>query len=208
MSYKRAFILDYSADVNKYGLHIHCDLYNEEGQRQDSALTKRIKEVINGVYLITISNIPEDFRGGLFLFYETQPDASTSSSSSEDNPFGYLASYAINPEECEYIKALYHSEIDYIVDDDAGVDRWTVALFKNGMHLSLLEVTSPSLVVFDEAGVLKFSQSLTQLGSTRFLKYYASGAERGNPGENLSAETFATIDGEIRFFPRIHGRDS
>lgn len=205
MSYKRTFILDYSADASKRDLELLCVLKNVEGE-VIKEFHEHIVEIDRGVYQITISGIQDDHRGSLSVY-----QATNSSTSSSDDPITFLAAFAINPEECEYVKALYHSEIDYLVDDAAGIDKWTVAFFKNGILLPFTSLDTPTLFVYEEGGSLKFYGSLTVLGgglAARFCKYYATGAERGLPGENLNGLAYAVIDGVYTLFPRIHGRDS
>lgn len=209
MSYHRTFLLDLNNDSSRYGLDLVCLLKNTNGETVKEFNDVAV-EVERGVYQITISNIQDDHRGSL-LVYSNVGDSSSTSSSSEES-LTYLAGFAINPEECEYIKALYHAEIDLVIDDDSAVDRWTVAFFKNGVQIHYHEpgFEDQVLSIYDENGNSIFSGAdLTQLsGSSNFYRYYASGAERITPGDNISAVAYATIDGALRQFPRIHGRDS
>lgn len=210
MSYERVFVLDVTQDTSKHGLSLHCSLRNKNGA-EVSVFHENIHELIPGLYQIYLQTVPDDFRGTMLVFHEDDL-GETSSSSSEDSGFTYLAAFAINPEECEYVKNLYHCEIDYVVDDAAALDRWTVAFFVNGVYITdANRVTAANIWVLEETGGYRIAgASLTHLGGVGigFWVYYASGIFRGQPGENLSAFVQATIDGKTFIFPRIHGRDS
>lgn len=209
MSYRRTFLLDLNNDSSKHGLDLVCFLKNTSGEIIQEFSDVAV-EVERGVYQITISNIQDDHRGSL-LIYSNVGDSSSTSSSSEEQ-LTYLAGFAINPEECEYVKALYHSEIDLVIDDANLLDRWTVAYFKNGVQIRHYEpgFADQALSLYDENGNSIFTfATLSQLNSgSNFYGYIATGAERTNKGEVNPAVAYATIDGVFRQFPRIHGRDS
>lgn len=209
MSYRRTFLLDLNNDNSKHGLDLVCFLKDTSGQTVEEFSNAGV-EIEKGVYQITIYTAYDDHRGSLLVYANTNDSSSTSSSSEES--LTYLAGFAINPEECEYVKALYHAEIDLVIDDANGVDRWTVAYFKNGVQIRYHEegFADQLLNVRDENGVsVLASVSLTQVsGTSNFWRYYATGAERSSPGDNLTAVARATIDGALREFPRILGRDN
>lgn len=207
MSYKRTFLVDVSSDSAKYGLSslLYAILYDESGI-EVATFDHTFLEVASGVYQINIDGIPNRHRGSLLIFGNINyPDTQ---SSSEDIAY-FLGGFAINPEECEYIKALYHSEINLTIDNIDGVDVWTVAFFENGVQLTNTELSSPRLLILDETGSTVVNGVLTQLGSTYFYRYSASGANRIVEGEPFNAVAYATMpDNVIHEFPRIIGRDT
>ncbi|MGV8131179.1 MAG: hypothetical protein ACP5N7_03730 [Candidatus Pacearchaeota archaeon] len=207
MSYQRTFLLDLSNDSTKYGLDLVCFLKNTLGQTIQE-FSSVIVEVERGVYQITIPTIQDNHRGCL-LIYSNVGDSSSTSSSSEE-PLTYLAGFAINPEECEYVKALYHSEINLTRDDIDGTDVWTVVFFKNGIPiLDTNELGTPGLIVIDETGTLVFNSILSQVGTSYFYRLTKSGAYRIQDGEPFNAVAYALMsDGLNHEFPRIHGRDT
>ena len=92
------YTLDYDFYIGSQntGLTIHGQLLNTDRTTQGSEITTGIGEINNGHYLAHITTIPDDHRGAIKFYESGSPDTS-------------LATFAINPEEGEYLGIVENS---------------------------------------------------------------------------------------------------
>lgn len=101
----------------------------------------------------------------------------------------------------------YQAEVDVLIDDNGGKDRYTVSWLKNGQPI-FAGITLPKIVVTQaNAGgtVLLALAAMTEIGSTgEFFKDEATA--RLVAGVAYKARVQATIDGSTRYWPARVGR--
>jgi hypothetical protein len=104
---------------------------------------------------------------------------------------------------------LYTGTIKLVDDDNGTTDRWVVMFRKNGVYLSS-GITTPRITVVNagSGAVLISAATLTQVGSTIFWQYGATGAERITSGVAYGVTASATIDAATRTIGIVEGRDT
>lgn len=104
---------------------------------------------------------------------------------------------------------VYPAILKLVVDGANDADEYTVQWFKNTTPVSS-GITVPTLHVIKRADGtdLIATHTMTQIGSTGAYKYDAVDAERVTAGEDVVAEVRATIDGSVRIWREVLGRDA
>lgn len=109
----------------------------------------------------------------------------------------------------EQLENVYYADIYATIDDSNTQDEYTVQWYKNGVPV-INNITSPTIQVVARADGtdLVASVALTQIGTTGAYRYdETTAANRLTPGESAVAYTAATIDGQVRRWRRVVGRD-
>ena len=104
---------------------------------------------------------------------------------------------------------IYHAVIDLTIDDANSQDEYTVVWFKNGVRLAA-GITLPKIqgVKRADGTDLVAETAMTAIGSSGGVKYDATTTKRTTEGEAVVVIVKATIDGAVRTFSEVVGRDS
>ncbi len=102
---------------------------------------------------------------------------------------------------------LYTAYIEFVDDNTAVADEYSVRWRKNGVNVTS-GITTPLIQVIKFDGTdLVASTAMSQIGTTGAYKYTES-TNRIATGQNYEIKCTATIDGSARTFSRIISRDS
>jgi hypothetical protein len=104
---------------------------------------------------------------------------------------------------------VYPAILKLVVDGANDADEYTVQWFNNTTPVSS-GITVPTIRVIKRADGtdLIATSVMTQIGSTGAYKYNAITTERVTAGEDVIAEVRATIDGSVRIWREVLGRDA
>jgi hypothetical protein len=105
---------------------------------------------------------------------------------------------------------VYHAAINYTVDDNSGVDEYTVNWFKNGQRVELPNSGHQATIkVVTRAGdTLIDDEDMTVVSGTGIAIYNAMSTERLSAGMAALVIVEALIDGSTRSFAGIVSRDA
>jgi hypothetical protein len=104
---------------------------------------------------------------------------------------------------------IYPADVQFLADDTAGSDAYTVVWFHNGVPLSS-GITSPTIEAVrrsDASQLIAAATAMSAIGSTGALKYDTSD-QRLPAGETAIVTVTATIDGVTRTWSSLVVRDS
>lgn len=103
---------------------------------------------------------------------------------------------------------VYYARIDFVRDQRNQVDAYTMLWYRNGVLVTDAEDPTLEVTKRSNAATLIEETAAAAIGDTGGFRYDAEGAERLAKGEVGLAKAKATIDGAVRTWVEIVGRDS
>jgi len=105
---------------------------------------------------------------------------------------------------------LYYADINFVKDNTASQDEYTVSWFKNNQLVTNGGVSNTFLNSYkrSDGTLLINNQSMTQIGTLPVFKYDATGVSRQANGEAVYVVVSGTIDGAYRTWGALVGRDN